>query len=141
MFTLRAYKPRDISAMAHLFYDTVHSVNKRDYTPQQLRVWATGHVDCAAWEQRFSSSLTIIAEREVELLGFGNRVAGGEIDCLYVHRDYQRQGVGSAILRALEAERGDEALHSYASLTAGLFLKLWVMPSCGRTSYGATVWS
>lgn len=39
---LRAYQPSDLEELAALFYDTVHRVNARDYTPQQLDAWATG---------------------------------------------------------------------------------------------------
>ena len=31
---LRAYRPGDCREMAALFYDTVHTVNARDYTPE-----------------------------------------------------------------------------------------------------------
>ena len=33
---IRPYRPSDCGAMAELFYDTVHSVNAADYSPQQL---------------------------------------------------------------------------------------------------------
>ena len=33
---LREYKPTDCEQMAQLFYNTVHSVNAKDYTEEQL---------------------------------------------------------------------------------------------------------
>ena len=45
--------------MARLFYDTVHTVNARDYTPEQLAVWAAGQVDLAAWNQSFLAHTTL----------------------------------------------------------------------------------
>lgn len=33
---LRPYRSEDCPALAALFYDTVHTVNARDYTPEQL---------------------------------------------------------------------------------------------------------
>ena len=33
---LRVYRPEDCAAMAALFYDTVHTINRRDYSPAQL---------------------------------------------------------------------------------------------------------
>ena len=35
---IREYKPADCRALAELFYETVHSVNARDYTEEQLNV-------------------------------------------------------------------------------------------------------
>ena len=45
---LRRYRPEDCPSMAALFFDTVHTVNARDYTPAQLDAWADGTPDLAA---------------------------------------------------------------------------------------------
>lgn len=45
---LREYRPEDCEAITRLFYDTVHTVNQRDYTPAQLDAWADGRPDLAA---------------------------------------------------------------------------------------------
>lgn len=42
---IRNYKPSDCKEMAELFYHTIHTVNAKDYTEEQLNVWATGQVD------------------------------------------------------------------------------------------------
>lgn len=42
---LREYQPSDCAQMAELFYQTVHSVNAKDYTKEQLDAWAIGEVD------------------------------------------------------------------------------------------------
>lgn len=42
---LREYKSTDCEQMAQLFYNTVHSINVKDYTEEQLNAWATGSVD------------------------------------------------------------------------------------------------
>ena len=34
---LRRYRPEDCPLLGQLFYDTVHTVNAVDYTPEQLR--------------------------------------------------------------------------------------------------------
>lgn len=50
---IRAYQSKDCAALAALFYNTVHTVNARDYTQAQLDVWATGHVDSRRGTARF----------------------------------------------------------------------------------------
>lgn len=35
-FSLRPYRPGDAPALARLFYETVHAVNIRDYSPAQV---------------------------------------------------------------------------------------------------------
>ncbi len=42
---IRAYQTSDCENLAELFYHTVHTVNAKDYTKEQLNVWATGTVD------------------------------------------------------------------------------------------------
>ncbi len=48
---IREYQASDCKELAELFYDTVHRVNARDYTKEQLDVWATGQVDLEKWNQ------------------------------------------------------------------------------------------
>lgn len=50
---IRTYRPKDCPALARLFYDTVHTVNARDYTVQQRNAWATGKVDLERWNESF----------------------------------------------------------------------------------------
>lgn len=42
---IRDYQPSDCKEITELFYNTVHTVNAKDYTKEQLDVWATGQVD------------------------------------------------------------------------------------------------
>ena len=37
---IRQYREGDAPAMAKIFYETVHSINARDYTEKQLNAWA-----------------------------------------------------------------------------------------------------
>lgn len=41
---LRVYKPADCKALTELFYETVHSVNTKDYTKEQVM-----HGQMAMW--------------------------------------------------------------------------------------------
>lgn len=52
---VREYKPSDCEELANLFYDTVHNINAKDYTQEQLDVWATGNVNLENWNKSFLS--------------------------------------------------------------------------------------
>lgn len=58
---------RSIFHFTELFYQTVHHVNAKDYTKEQLDVWATGKVNLKAWNQSFLEHETVVA---VEQRGF-----------------------------------------------------------------------
>ena len=38
---LRKYQTTDCPQLTQLFFNTVHTVNSKDYTPEQLDAWAT----------------------------------------------------------------------------------------------------
>lgn len=48
---IREYRPADCKELAELFYHTVHIVNAKDYTKEQLDAWATGKVDLKKWKK------------------------------------------------------------------------------------------
>ena len=58
---IREYKPLDCEVLAGLFYNTVHRVNIKDYTKEQLDVWATGSVDLEKWNQSFEEHYSLVA--------------------------------------------------------------------------------
>ncbi len=53
---IREYTTSDCERLAELFYETVHSVNAKDYTKEQLTVWATGDVDLSIWNKSLIKS-------------------------------------------------------------------------------------
>ncbi len=122
---IRRYTSADCAEMAELFYNTVHTVNARDYTEVQLNAWANGSIDLTAWDKSFSEHNTIVATEDGIIVGFGD-MDGGYLDRLYVHRDHQRQGIASAIVSELEAQAvasGISVFTTHASKTAKPFFE------------------
>ena len=118
---LRSYQSSDCASLAELFYHTVHLVNAADYTSEQLDVWASGTVDLEAWDASFILHDTVIAQEQEKIIGFGDMADHGYLDRLYVHHQYQRRGVASAIVAYLEEraqQKGVMQFTTYASITA-----------------------
>ena len=118
---LRKYTPSDCAQMAELFYQTVHSVNAQDYTREQLDAWATGEVDSQAWDESFRTHRTIVATENGAIVSFGDMDGSGYLDRLYVHKDYQGQGIASAICDELERFADRKTVTTHAFITAKLF--------------------
>lgn len=120
---IREYKSSDCAELAKLFYDTVHSVNAKDYTKEQLDVWATGNVDITAWDKSFLSHYTLVAVDGDKVIGFGDIDSTGYLDRLYVHKDYQSQGIANALCNSLEAHFNVNNIKTHASITAKPFFE------------------
>lgn len=123
---IRKYRPSDCASMAKLFYDTVHAVNAKDYTEEQLNAWATGNVDLEAWNKSFLAHNTLIAEINGEIVGFADMDNTGYLDKLYVHKDFQRRGIATALVKELERSAQKEGIFNfvtYASITARPFFE------------------
>lgn len=118
---LREYRPSDCEQLAELFYQTVHSVNAKDYTKEQLDVLATDKVDLDEWNSSFLKHKTLVAVEDDKIVGFVDMDNTGYLDRLYVHKDYQRKGVASAICDALKSFSTKKAFITHASITAKPF--------------------
>ncbi|EGT3617281.1 GNAT family N-acetyltransferase [Clostridium perfringens] len=123
---IRNYKPEDCREIINLFYETVHTVNKRDYTEAQLNVWATKNIDSELWNKSFLKNFTVVACEDDLIIGFGDITDTGYLDRLYVHKDYQRKGVATKIVDSLEnyaKKSGVSLMSTEASITAKNFFQ------------------
>ena len=120
---IRAYEPSDCKKLAELFYRTVHTVNAKDYTKEQLDAWATGKVDLEEWNRTFSEHNSLVAVEKGEILGFGDMDRWGYLDRLYVHCEHQGRGIGTAICNELEKNTFCEKIVTHASITARPFFE------------------
>ena len=120
---LRIYAEADCGSLARLFYDTVHTVNAKDYDQDQLDAWATGEVDQESWNRSFLAHHTVVAEQDSVIVGFGDMDKTGYLDRLYVHKDYQRMGVATAICDELERSSTATEFITHASITARPFFE------------------
>lgn len=119
---IREYQVSDCKELIELFYNTVHTVNAKDYTDEQLNVWATGNEDLGKWNQTFLEHYSIVATENEIILGFGDIDKTGYLDRLYVRWDYQGRGVATAICNTLEKEIHDRIITN-ASITARPFFE------------------
>lgn len=119
---LREYRSTDCRELAKLFYDTVHTVNTADYTEEEVSAWADGNTDLDEWNSSFMAHYTIVAVENDIIIGFGDITEEGYLDRLYVHKDYQGQGVATAICDRLEAHVHG-VVTTHASITARPFFE------------------
>lgn len=116
---IRQLETADLPQIQVLFQETITTVNRQHYSETQVQVW--GNPKRRNWQAAALSRTTLVAELASVIVGFAELEPNGHIDCFYVHKDYQGQGVGSQLYRQLEttAQRcGLRELWLEASLTA-----------------------
>ncbi len=129
MIALRKYEDSDIEEIVTLFYETVHTINARDYSPEQLDVWASRddqETRIAAWRSSLRRHMTYVAVMGDSIVGFADMTLEGYLDRLYVHKDAQGQGVATALVNTLESEAARLRIleiNTDASVTAKSFFE------------------
>lgn len=119
---IRRYRQSDCKEITELFYHTVHTVNAKDYTAEQIDVWAAEEADLEKWNQSLQEHDSIVAVEKDVIVGFGDIDQTGYLDRLYVHADYQRKGIASALCSQLE-QFAAGTITTHASITARPFFE------------------
>lgn len=123
---VRPWRPQDLAATIDTFRRAVHELAAADYTPEELAAWAPPEADIDAWRNRMAQGQGWVFEIDGRLGGFITSDAPGHIDLLYVHPDYKRMGIASALFELLAADagaRGIGTLRTEASRTAKPFFE------------------
>lgn len=127
LITVRKYKPDDAQALAEIYYNTIHLVNSKDYTKEQVDVWAPAtSLDGERWAKKFARTNPYIAMVGNDVAGFAEFEPDGHIDCFYCHHNSMGQGVGSALMNEIMKEARESnipRIFAEVSITAKPFFE------------------
>lgn len=99
---IRKATQKDVDDIRQLFYNTINTVNTKDYSAAQIKVWSAGYENTVNWIRKISEQYFVVADSGKPIIGFGSITTGGYIDFLFVHKDHQGKGIAKAILGVLE---------------------------------------
>lgn len=129
---LRPFLPADTVPLQDLYAASIEELTQDDYDEDQRLAWIARVADPVAFAKRLMDNLTLVVERDDELLGFASLKGSTEIDMLYVHPFAAGEGVATALLDALEKlakARGTKTLTADVSDTAhDIFLARGYVP-------------
>lgn len=93
----------DIPSLLTLFNETVERINIRDYNVEQIKAWQNKATP-ARWEELFNSNLQFIVAENLQhkIIGFTSVNLRGYIHSMFIHYNYQRQGIALALMGAIE---------------------------------------
>lgn len=112
--------------ITQLFYNTIQSVCKKDYTREEVDDWSSRYLDTEKWMQRIDEQYFIVAILNGKTVGFASLATDGYLDFLFVHKDYERQGIAFRLLKELEIralEQENLIIYSDVSITARPFFE------------------
>ena len=104
-----------------IFLRAVRETAQAHYSPKQVEAWAADYGDLDSWTAARAAAHTQLAIMDGHVAGFTDLNDHGYIDMLFVHPEFGRRGVASALLAAvvdLARQRGLPALTTFASLTS-----------------------
>ena len=123
---IREYQNKDLNTVIELFYNSVHSNCKKDYTTEQLEAWAPRDMDVYRFETSLEKNHTLVIEDNSEIIAFGDMGDTGYLDRLYVREDYLGKGLGKILLERFEKyarNLGVRYVTTAASITSLNFFK------------------
>jgi len=125
--TARQYQVNDAQDLANIYYYTIHNINIRHYSMEQVNAWApASSLELAGWKKKWGKTPPIVAILNDKVVGFSEFELNGHIDCFYVHHEHQSQGVGSVLMTEIETiakKNNIVRLYSEVSITAKPFFE------------------
>ena len=88
-----------------------------------MYAWADGEADLKKWDSSFRKHHTFVAVKGGHIIGFGDMDDNGYLDRLYVHKDFQRRGIASALCDKMERAVRAPRFTTHASITAKPFFE------------------
>ncbi len=80
------------------------TINIRDYTPEQVSVWALQADFDFLWMEKITDTHFLVAFLDGELAGFASLTDSCNVEMLYTSQTHQGRGVAKRLLTELETE-------------------------------------
>ena len=102
----------DLPALSELYASVVRKLGPELYTEDQIRVWSASAENPERFRDFVLKPHTMVAvvDDSDAPVGFAGLEPTGRIASLYVHEDYGRQGIASALLKELLKKAADDGL-------------------------------
>jgi len=123
---IRIATESDIPNITKLFYETIQTVNKKDYSQEELDAWSSVYDDTNKWKQKINEQFFIVAKLNNDLVGFSSLAKDGHLDLMYVHKTHQRKGIAKKLYAEIEQKaikQKNRIIYSDVSITAKEFFK------------------
>ncbi|MCW0953394.1 GNAT family N-acetyltransferase [Weissella ceti] len=118
---IQAYEDKYLTETMTMIKECILAVNQPDYSPQQVKVWA--ELDPRRFQMRDDNHAFVMLSEEDAIIGFSDMDDAGYLDNMFVHKDYQGQGIATRLLKHIENSYAMDKITTYASITAKPFFE------------------
>ena len=126
-FIIRAALQSDAVELKKLFQNTVLAINRRDYSQAEVEDWASCGDDLSNIEDMIKTHYFIVGvNQQSEIVGFSSITPQGYLHSMFVHKDFQGEGIATILLNEIEQyaiTNGIMRITSEVSLTARPFFE------------------
>ena len=126
-FIIRPALQSDAVELKNLFQNTVLAINRRDYSQAEVEDWASCGDDLSNIENMIKTHYFIVAvNQQSEIVGFSSITSQGYLHSMFVHKDFQGEGIATMLLNEIEQyaiTNGIMRITSEVSLTARPFFE------------------
>jgi len=124
---IRKATAEDINELSELYYETITTINLKDYNEEQIKAWASTVDRTENLLRRINEQHFFVAESDgKKITGFASLDKAGYLDLLYVHKNFQHRGVATLLLQKIldtANELNISKLQTDASITAKPFFE------------------
>ena len=90
-----------------LFQNTVLAVNSKDYSQAEVEDWASCGDDLSNIEEMIKTHYFIVAvNQQSQIVGFSSITPQGYLHSMFVHKDFQGEGIATMLLEEIEDKIG-----------------------------------
>ena len=126
MIIIRRFQPGEEPVLHELFFNTIHNVNIKDYSKEQVNAWAPRDYNIDDWTNRIRSLSPFVALIDNNIVGYADIQDDGFINHFYCHWQYQGEGIGKTLMQTLfnEGKRKNiNRFYAHVSVTAKSFFE------------------
>lgn len=124
---IKTYEEKDAPFLVAIYFNTIHNVNTKDYSSEQINAWAPNtSLETEGWIKKWRKVSPIVAVINQKIVGFAEFEDNGHIDCFYCHHEFQGCGIGTAMMNVIEdkaRKNNIRRIFSEVSITAKSFFE------------------
>ena len=123
---IRQANENDCEEIGKLYFDTVRTINAKDYSDKEIEIWSESGKNTYNWKRKISEQYFLVAEFGKKIVGISSIDEKGYLDYMYVHKDFQHMGIATRLLKEIEAkaiEQNNPEIWAYVSITANPFFE------------------